>query len=668
MRLTKRKIEALVLSLVVMISFSSVGQVIHAATTITGYNLDSYMPYTGNNSSVFDFGKHFDAISAVMKAIGVFLFSVTRVIYSAFDTMIDKLLTVNILSDFAGTVGTIANTLYQNLFNSIGMMLFVGVVISIAFLMFKSPEQAFKQFFKVALVIILSLVWFKQSGFYLKAANNAITDLQDYATISVTKSADGNVTLAKNDKEANTKTDFKAQVRKTYFDNTIERPFYLMNYDSLDQKVITDDGKRQATALLSKDPSPSVAQKNGQEQADKFNKYKDLLPDKVTNYAVQEGFLTQKIGIALFSMVPALFYGILFTIIALIVVMLQLIVILLDLFMPVIAVISILPKYSNMLVSTIKSMATMILAQALFGGVMMVIQFVSFLSDKLIPVSNVGTYEANSLFTIIVIYVMWKFRKTIVNLVSKPISSSLGTAKTESKFAKDGVKKAGSLTKAAVIGAGAGALVGARTAGSHAKSALDVYNAGGSELETAKTALFGAKDPDKKTPVKDFARGLLHAKSIREANLKNDGVEEPEVKPDVEKPETTDIPPLKEDSKEKEDLKDSKLPLEKPTEPETSKEGDLERVATDKVQKTKQLKDLSTDDPIHKQPDISKVEHDDPQDNKVDEKLTDTNLTKSHSLLSYLKARPRRNVGEASMPPAQSSEEFYKELEDVRQG
>lgn len=429
------------------------------AATMSGFDgkgklpnlIDSYSSYLESNHTAADWvGKAAQNITNILNAIANLFFSIAKFIYMAFDTMISGLMKVDILGDYADAIQSVTKALYESMFSNLGVLIvFIAMLIIFGTFVFKSPEQGVKQFLKVIGVVVLAMVWFNKSGYYIKAANNIAGTAQDYMSVSVTANK-GKVVVNKTSKTGNAEADkeqmkadkgtFLSNLRESYFKTAVERPYYLINYATLNTDTIKKrSGKdNSVTALLDNSNNPVQAQEKVQKKVDKLNTYKTgggSDNDTIVNYAVQNGYVQNKIGVAAVAVVPALTWGIIYSILALLIVLLQLLVIFVDLFMPILAIISLLPKYSNLFVGGLKNIVMMIFAQLFFGFIMICLQFISTLSDLVIKVTDVGSYLGNSFLFLMIIYLLWRFRETIKGVMMKPLNA-VSTAKGEGQTVK----------------------------------------------------------------------------------------------------------------------------------------------------------------------------------------------------------------------------------------
>lgn len=431
------------------------------AATISGFDgkgrlpnlIDSYSSYLENNHAATDWvGKAAQNLTNVLNAIANLFFGIAKLIYMMFDTIISGLMKIDILGDYANAIQRVTKALYDSLFSNFGVLIvFIAMLLVFITFVFKSPEQGVKQFLKVVGVVVLAVVWFNKSGYYIRAANNIASSAQDYMSISVGAKnnkvvVDKGSSADKGKNNAN-KGKFLSTLRESYFEVAVERPYYLINYATLNKDTIKKrSGKdNSVTALLSNSKNPVTAQEEVQKKVNKINTYKTgggTDNDVIVNYAVQNGYVQNKIGVAAVAAVPAITWGAIYAILALLMVLLQLLVIFIDLLMPVLAIVSFLPRYSNLFLGGLKNMLALIFAQLFFGFIMVCLQFVSTLSDLVIKVNDVGSYLGNSFLFIMIVYLLWRFRNTIKGVLTRPLNSA-STVKGEAKTAKRDVEKVG---------------------------------------------------------------------------------------------------------------------------------------------------------------------------------------------------------------------------------
>lgn len=383
-------------------------QVTFAATSVwSKYDLDSYQSIVTAKSAWHWVDNNILGIQNTITNMG---YSVNKMVWDGFDTVIYYVMKANIFNDYADTIGNISKTMYDHLFKSVGLLLVVIAVVFIAYLfIFGSPEKAFKQFLLMGMVLTFSTVWFSQSGYFMKVINGVTTELQ--ADVMSAGSINGGQLVETADTGDSMKNATNA-LRTSYFEMSVSEPYYLMNYGTAkidEAKKHTQDGD--VGEFLAKDftekSKEDIATAIGNIKDDGLKKNEYLSPDQ----------LPYKMAIAWLSVFSTVFFGVIQALIAVMNLVIQFGAVLIDLILPIMAILSLLPRFNNLFYGGIKGMVMILLSKSVLGVVMLGFRFILVAVDGIVPRTSVGLYMGNAFLKTLIIVMLYAFRKPIGSFI-----------------------------------------------------------------------------------------------------------------------------------------------------------------------------------------------------------------------------------------------------------
>ncbi|EOJ04745.1 CD3337/EF1877 family mobilome membrane protein, partial [Enterococcus faecalis] len=209
-------------------------------------------------------------------------------------------------------------------------------------------------------------------------------------------------------------------IRNELFRQTVYNPFLLLNYGTTDKEEIQKiydkvDGAEEipkgndGTYLLSKDFTELKA---------------DQKKDKIEALSKENTYMTvDKVGykfiMSLISVLGTIFYGVPITAIAFLNVLLQLMAIVYSYILPIVAILSVFPKFSNGFTSSLINIAKIFIGKGLLGLVVLMFSLTNLTIDLLIAPSGFVTALLNLGVKITIYILVWKNRGKIVETITR---------------------------------------------------------------------------------------------------------------------------------------------------------------------------------------------------------------------------------------------------------
>ncbi|CAK1230988.1 CD3337/EF1877 family mobilome membrane protein [Fructobacillus cardui] len=347
----------------------------------------------------------------------------TNVIYALVDEGLARLFNLATISDGTNNILAQISRFNQNVWT----MATFRELISIAFVSgvvwaFIAFAKDIKRLFFSFLIFIIGSVWVLAGGSTLTAINNYTSVAQTTVFQATSNTNQNNVT--------DTGTSFEKAVRHQYFVKAVERPFYLGNFGvtSADQ-VKQEDGD--PYKLLGSKSSGKVKQNFSNQKYMKAGSSYSWLQATIAfmSPAVSTAYAVPYLGIGIYNM------------------LLQLGAILLYFIAPFVALLSLIPKYSGMLMKTVAKAVGLLVGKIvlLFGIVF--VNWTGDLVDVIVPAHNSASAMLNSLLFITLMVALWKKKGTVANLIAgNSTASNMANAMSLSAP----IKKGGGVVKGAL--------------------------------------------------------------------------------------------------------------------------------------------------------------------------------------------------------------------------
>ncbi|WP_290032899.1 CD3337/EF1877 family mobilome membrane protein [Ligilactobacillus cholophilus] len=347
--------------------------------------LDSFNPYMEKAGLT-------EIIFKAMTGLAGFFWEINRFVYQIFDYALKLMFgasTVNdAINDLIDHVTDLTGNLWDSIFGKFGIILFVlAVIAGFYHFAFKNEKDGIKRVLLSLIIVGFSMVWFKNSSFVLKTFNSISTTAQSQL-----------MTLDDSEKVKNASaTDV---VRKTYFEEAIERPYYLMNYGETSAEAVEKDKK---------DPYEFLSAN--------YDKDSDKIQNKVkkdgTKYT-KKSYMYYKVLITLFSPLVSLAYGIPLFMVGFINLAVQIFALLLDLLLPVMALLSLIPKYSDSFFKGLMDVFMLFISKAILVLAILGINLCQSVIDIIIPPNSLSGYFLNAFIFYLILIFAWKNRNKII--------------------------------------------------------------------------------------------------------------------------------------------------------------------------------------------------------------------------------------------------------------
>ncbi|MEN2264934.1 CD3337/EF1877 family mobilome membrane protein [Enterococcus lactis] len=408
---------------------------------IDKYNLDRFNSYLSSNKGLWGVFTG-DTVPNAIGALANIFFTGSKILFQVFDKCIELMYSLNVIDKLNDIVGTLTNNMWGNFKGSyIPLIVIIAVLIVARTFFLESAKGALQQLAKVILVLVVAGIWFPSASEYMNKLNNysfmfQASIMESASSTEATKGMTGGATWTENadgvpikqidqDKASEVATNV---IRNELFKQTVYKPFLLLNYgtteasdiDAMYQQVDDKDIPKDTSGeyLLSDDFAKL-------DSDDKQNVIKELAGEgeEPINYYLTADSVGYKFVIALIYLVGVLLYGLPLVAIAFCNVLLQLLAIIFSYILPIIALLSLFPKYSNGLLNSILTICKIFMGKALLGLLVLLFALVNTSIDLLIP-QNTMVNALLNLFVKGVIYILAiKYRKTLIQTVVNALTT-----------------------------------------------------------------------------------------------------------------------------------------------------------------------------------------------------------------------------------------------------
>ena len=389
------------------------------------YPLDNYRSYLSTERGFFGI-MNGDKIVEALNGLAEIFFTITRLVYMVFDFFVKSFYSFDVIGNLSDIVALLTNNLWDMFSRNYAVLIIIISILWVGKTYFmESPRQAMYQLGKILLVLIVSGIWFPRANHYLTQMNNYSFGFQA-EIMKVAGSVDATSALSE---AGGTSTNQATEVmRNELFKQTIYQPFLLVNYGTVNADEINKLYEKVNDEKIPKGT-------NGDYLLSKeFEKLKDNdKKDVLKKLAKENKYLTgdqvgYKLVISLFSVVCLFLYGIPLTAIAFANVFLQIIAIGLSYLLPVIALISLLPRFSDGLVNSIINVVKVLAAKGLLAMVILIFTLINLTIDLLVPPSSVTTVLANVILKGLTYYFLWVFREPLLRMLTRAVMNRKDSA------------------------------------------------------------------------------------------------------------------------------------------------------------------------------------------------------------------------------------------------
>ncbi|MBJ8031249.1 CD3337/EF1877 family mobilome membrane protein [Bacillus cereus group sp. N21] len=406
------------------------------------YDYDQYEALTHIEDSWNPFSS--ETLDRALNSTANFFFNLTKITAELIDTAIEELYSLNAIDRVADKVANVSDLLYDNLYESLGILLFVIAVLQIFFYYtFEGNSmKAGRTTFTLFAVIAVSMIWFSNAGYYLKTMNGLSNQVQGQVMKAGIPFSDNKVTKGKELEGS------LAILRNTYFDLVVYKSYLLMNYGTPDEKKILKEDKNRIKNLLE-----YKTNKDGYKEREKIVEKE---ANDLDNSYMSPSTVSGKIGVAFFSFLFAITLGIPFLVVAFLNIALQILILAFAIVLGVSLILSILPSLSQSGWKNFEKLIGIALMKAFVGlAILFMFVVVQLMKDFFPPISQ-GMYMLNIIATAIVLFFVYKYKDKIIEVATGGRVSMDGANPVNQLYNK-GVKqpasKATQLAKMAVGGA-----------------------------------------------------------------------------------------------------------------------------------------------------------------------------------------------------------------------
>ncbi|EUJ33146.1 hypothetical protein MFLO_04375 [Listeria floridensis FSL S10-1187] len=338
-----------------------------------------------------------------MNGITNFFFFLTKIIAEIVDTCVEKLYSVNVIEKISDMVSKISGVLWRNLEASFGVLFFLIAVIQIFFIFTakRNSMQAMKRGFMLFCVMGVCLMWFSNTGYYLKTLNHLSSETQGVIMKAGTEFTTSSGEKVEEGKELEGSL---AIMRNFYFDLIVKRPYLLMNYGTPNPDKI---GEKRIDEML----SYKVTTKEAIEK--KKEAVKEEIDSKDNAY-MSSAYATYQMAIAFLSFLFSIVLGIPLILIAFMNVIVGILAMVIAVIVPTTAILSYLPSFANSIWNTLGKLIGVFLLKALIGLLILFIFLIVNTMDILLPPTSLGMYFVNILAIAVSIILMLKYRNQLI--------------------------------------------------------------------------------------------------------------------------------------------------------------------------------------------------------------------------------------------------------------
>lgn len=351
--------------------------------------LDNYKPYRQEPENALDFSTNAAHVLADLFS------SINRdIVFTVFDKALSLLFnltnvqnsTNNLFKETSKFNGSFWN---NEAFKNIIYIAF-GVGIVWAFVMQVKNHGGLKSIATIIVFLILGSAWIAGGGFALEKVNN-LTSTAEVVAFQATSSNNKSTQVS----------DFQQVLRFQYFQQSIERPFYLENFNTTKNENI--DTKKMG------DPIDFIrgAVETG-----------DDIPDKNPNMNKDGKKSWYQVMIALISPVTSVAYGVPLFFIGLFNIGLQFLSVALYFFAPFAILISLLPKYATSGIKTALAAVAVLLGKIFLVFGIMLLNWVQGFSDAVIPPTDSGSAILNAALYTALLMLLWKNKGQIFGAIT----------------------------------------------------------------------------------------------------------------------------------------------------------------------------------------------------------------------------------------------------------
>lgn len=393
------------------------------------YDIERFNGYVSTNDGLWGVFTG-DTAPNMFNALANILFTGTKIIYQVFDKAIELMYSLNILDKLGNIISQLTNNLWDVFkTNYVPLVIVIAVLIVARTFFFENSKEAVKQLAKVVLVLVVAGIWFPRASQYLNKLNDYSFTLQaDIMQAAGKLDSTKNVVGGSSNSSASASHMATNTIRNELFTQTIYRPFLLLNYGTTDSTAIDDmyaqvddDNIPENTGgdYLLSDEFAELTAKDKKKVIEKLGGTEE----EPINYYVTADSVGYKIVISLIYFCGVFLYGLPLVAIAFLNVLLQLLALIYSYILPIIALLSLFPKYSNGLVNSIIAIGKIFMGKAFLGLLVLLFSLVNVTMDLLIPQDSMVTALLNLFIKGVIYFLAIKYRKELISKVTMAMTT-----------------------------------------------------------------------------------------------------------------------------------------------------------------------------------------------------------------------------------------------------
>ena len=404
----KRKIIYICIGLFILL-FATIN-IIYASEIDNKYNnLELYQGYLVEESNIFK-------KASLLNMIANFFFGISKVIASITDFFLKALYQSDGIDSLVDLIVATSTTMYNNVFGKYGMLLFfIGLLVALIRFIINS-HKGMRDIIQLILLMAVCMMWVTNAGTIIKTSNEISNDIQSTIATSSDKLFNGQ-----------DKIDGKDALREKYFEQAVEQPFLLMNFNELDKEKVDNnsnikpkEGKRVENLLKfrTEDDMKKYLKENELNDSDYDNKDKNK--DK-QNYYVSTYSGTHKLMVATLSIVMNILLSIPYSVLALFNFIIQIQIIFYIIIFPFTFLASYLPFIRTSYIKVFKEFFGLYMIKAMLGVIILFISLIRNLTTKVmegVEASPTTIYTTSIILLVVALIFMWKNRHKLVDVLT----------------------------------------------------------------------------------------------------------------------------------------------------------------------------------------------------------------------------------------------------------
>lgn len=351
-----------------------------------------------------------------VNAIADISFKVNLFISDKVDYFLSTWFNVQIIEKLIQPISELSLSIFNPMKADLIPFLFtISLIFAVAFFAMGRVGKSLGVILKGGMIFGLALAWFSSQVYLTNMMNDISEDGQ-----SLFMSANAPLSN-KYMEEGNEKQSTIAHIRNYYFETTVEKPYLLMNYGSTSKKKINEKQDNRVDKLL------QVKQnKDGNKKREEIAK-KEV--SDLKNEHMNSDSPGNKIVMSLSTTVMNILVSIPLLAVALFDMFLQVMIPLTMLFLPIVFALSMLPQLTQSIGKAFANIGLLFFLKMLVGILVTLTFTVISIAQMITPIKSEGSYVGNLLLTILLYFLIYKFRHQLISVVSGGTVETTGKQK-----------------------------------------------------------------------------------------------------------------------------------------------------------------------------------------------------------------------------------------------